>query len=40
MLFMFASFRSEEKPIFDGVFIENDDVAKFVDYIHTTTKHV
>ncbi|XDV13820.1 hypothetical protein PO909_002147 [Leuciscus waleckii] len=33
--------RSEEKAIFDGVFIANDDdVAKFVDYVHTSTSHV
>ncbi|KAL2102430.1 hypothetical protein ACEWY4_001598 [Coilia grayii] len=33
--------RSEEKAIFDGVFIANDgDVQRFVDYIHTATNHV
>ncbi|XP_033984221.1 uncharacterized protein LOC117480849 [Trematomus bernacchii] len=33
--------RSEEQAIFDGVFIARDeDVSRFVDYIHTTTKHV
>ncbi|KAK5898185.1 hypothetical protein CgunFtcFv8_015625 [Champsocephalus gunnari] len=33
--------RSEEQAIFDGVFIAKDeDVSRFVDYIHTTTKHV
>ncbi|KAK9954888.1 hypothetical protein ABG768_014805, partial [Culter alburnus] len=32
--------RSEEKAIFDGVFIANDaDVARFVDYVHTSTSH-
>lgn len=42
LMFVFiVSFRSEEKPIFDGLFIEKDkDVANFVDYIHKTTKHV
>ncbi|KAF3842758.1 hypothetical protein F7725_001607 [Dissostichus mawsoni] len=34
-------FRSEEQAIFEGVFISKDeDVARFVDYIHSTTKHV
>ena len=34
-------FRSEERAIFEGVFIAKDeDVTKFVDYIHNTTKHV
>ncbi|XP_077081197.1 uncharacterized protein LOC143733373 isoform X2 [Siphateles boraxobius] len=33
--------RSEEQAIFDGVFIANDDdVARFVDYVHTSTSHV
>ncbi|XP_034738953.1 uncharacterized protein LOC117951366 isoform X1 [Etheostoma cragini] len=33
--------RSEERPIFDGVFIANDeDVTRFVDQVHTKTKHV
>ncbi|KAF3851931.1 hypothetical protein F7725_005286, partial [Dissostichus mawsoni] len=33
--------RSEEQAIFDGVFIARDeDISRFVDYIHTTTKHV
>ncbi|XP_041825293.1 uncharacterized protein LOC121629654 [Melanotaenia boesemani] len=33
--------RSEEQAIFEGVFIAKDeDVTKFVDYIHNTTKHV
>ncbi|KAI9520580.1 hypothetical protein NQZ68_015119 [Dissostichus eleginoides] len=35
------SARSEEQAIFEGVFISKDeDVARFVDYIHSTTKHV
>ncbi|CAL8406585.1 unnamed protein product [Arctogadus glacialis] len=33
--------RAEEQAIFDGVFIaKDDDVTTFVNYIHTTTKHV
>ncbi|KAJ8349657.1 hypothetical protein SKAU_G00247870 [Synaphobranchus kaupii] len=33
--------RSEEQAIFEGVFIAKDEeVTRFVDYIHTTTKHV
>ncbi|XP_077060997.1 uncharacterized protein LOC143713578 [Siphateles boraxobius] len=33
--------RSEEQAIFDGVFIANDDdVARLVDYVHTSTSHV
>ncbi|KAF1380183.1 hypothetical protein PFLUV_G00184130 [Perca fluviatilis] len=33
--------RSEEQAIFDGVFIANDDdVGRFVDYVHTSTSHV
>ncbi|XP_073672422.1 uncharacterized protein [Paramisgurnus dabryanus] len=33
--------RSEEQAIFEGVFIARDeDVTRFVDYIHQTTKHV
>ncbi|XP_077093832.1 uncharacterized protein LOC143745599 isoform X3 [Siphateles boraxobius] len=33
--------RLEEQAIFDGVFITNDDdVARFVDYVHTSTSHV
>ncbi|XP_077093872.1 uncharacterized protein LOC143745629 [Siphateles boraxobius] len=33
--------RLEEQAIFDGVFIANDDdVARFVDYVHTSTSHV
>ncbi|KAK7130685.1 hypothetical protein R3I94_015982 [Phoxinus phoxinus] len=33
--------RSEEQAIFDGVFIANDDdVARFVDYVHTSTSLV
>ncbi|KAI9536265.1 hypothetical protein NQZ68_035333 [Dissostichus eleginoides] len=33
--------RSEEKATFEGVFIAKDEeVTRFVDYIHTTTKHV
>ncbi|XP_056121567.1 uncharacterized protein LOC130099786 [Rhinichthys klamathensis goyatoka] len=33
--------RSEEIAIFDGVFIANDDdVARFVDYVHTSTSYV
>ncbi|KAF3854447.1 hypothetical protein F7725_022502 [Dissostichus mawsoni] len=35
------SARSEEQAIFEGVFISKDeDVAKCVDYTHSTTKHV
>lgn len=34
-------FRSEEPAIFDGVFIaKDDDVARFVDYVHSSTNHV
>lgn len=34
-------FRSEEKALFDGVFIaKDDDVTRFVDYIHSTVRHV
>ncbi|XP_078120447.1 uncharacterized protein LOC144526700 isoform X2 [Sander vitreus] len=33
--------RSEERPIFDGAFIANDeDVTRFVDQVHNKTKHV
>ncbi|CAM4703719.1 unnamed protein product [Leuciscus chuanchicus] len=33
--------RSEEQAIFEGVFIAKDeDVKRFVDHIHNTTKHV
>ncbi|XP_062384555.1 uncharacterized protein LOC134071734 [Sardina pilchardus] len=33
--------RSEEQAIFDGVFIANDDeVGRFVDYVHASTSHV
>ncbi|XP_026128633.1 uncharacterized protein LOC113109197 isoform X1 [Carassius auratus] len=33
--------RSEEKALFDGIFIAKDDeVERFVDYIHSTTNHV
>ncbi|XP_073336123.1 uncharacterized protein [Pagrus major] len=33
--------RSEEQAIFDGVFIAKDeDVARFVDYVHSATSHV
>ncbi|XP_030264658.1 uncharacterized protein LOC115576279 [Sparus aurata] len=33
--------RSEEPAIFDGVFIaKDDDVARFVDYVHSSTNHV
>ncbi|KAL1249433.1 hypothetical protein QQF64_020438 [Cirrhinus molitorella] len=33
--------RSEEQAIFEGVFIANDEeVTRFVDYIHNTSKHV
>ncbi|KAJ4936580.1 hypothetical protein JOQ06_001169 [Pogonophryne albipinna] len=39
--FIKSFFESEEQAIFDGVFIARDeDVSRFVDYIHTTTKHV
>ncbi|KAI9537958.1 hypothetical protein NQZ68_019297 [Dissostichus eleginoides] len=35
------SARSEEQAMFEGVFISKDeDVAKCVDYTHSTTKHV
>ena len=35
------SFRSEEQALFDGIFIAKDDeVERFVDYIHSTTNHV
>lgn len=38
---IFLSFRSEEKALFDGIFIAKDDeVERFVDYIHSTTNHV
>ncbi len=34
-------FRSEEQAIFEDVFIAKDeDVTRFVDYIHKTSKHV
>ena len=34
-------FRTEVQAIFEGVFIAMDeDVSRFVDYIHSTTKHV
>ncbi|ROL51975.1 hypothetical protein DPX16_19494 [Anabarilius grahami] len=33
--------RSEEQAIFEGIFIAKDeDVTRFVDHIHSTTKHV
>ncbi|KAI7809413.1 hypothetical protein IRJ41_007423 [Triplophysa rosa] len=33
--------RSEEQAIFNGVFIaKDDDVARFVDYVHSSTSHV
>ncbi|KAK0131519.1 hypothetical protein N1851_033775 [Merluccius polli] len=32
--------RSEEQAIFDGVFIANNDIARFLDYIHISTCHV
>ncbi|XP_059921902.1 uncharacterized protein LOC132468207 isoform X1 [Gadus macrocephalus] len=33
--------RSEEQALFDGIFIAKDDeVERFVDYIHSTTNHV
>ncbi len=33
--------RSEEQAVFDGVFIANDDdVERFVNYIHSSTSHV
>ncbi|KAI9532228.1 hypothetical protein NQZ68_033852 [Dissostichus eleginoides] len=35
------SAKSEEQAIFEGVFISKDeDVSRFVDYIHSTIKHV
>jgi len=37
----FLSFRSEEQALFDGIFIAKDDeVERFVDYIHSNTNHV
>ncbi|KAF3836198.1 hypothetical protein F7725_028756 [Dissostichus mawsoni] len=37
----YVAFRSEEKATFEGVFIANDEeVTRFVDYIHRTTKHI
>ncbi|XP_046705778.1 uncharacterized protein LOC124386164 [Silurus meridionalis] len=33
--------RSEEQAIFNGVFIaKDDDVARFVDYVHSLTNHI
>ena len=35
------SFRSEEQALFDGIFIAKDDeVERFVDYIHSATNHI
>ncbi|XP_038550884.1 uncharacterized protein LOC119902702 isoform X2 [Micropterus salmoides] len=37
----FLSIRSEEQALFDGIFIAKDDeVERFVDYIHSNTNHV
>lgn len=37
----FFSIRSEEQALFDGIFIAKDDeVERFVDYIHSNTNHV
>ncbi len=40
-IFYYNFFRSEEQAIFEDVFIAKDeDVKRFVDYIHKTSKHV
>ncbi len=40
-IFYYYFFRSEEQAIFEDVFIAKDeDVKRFVDYIHKTSKHV
>ena len=37
----FLSFRSEEQALFKDIFIAKDEeVERFVDYIHSTTNHV
>ena len=37
----FVLFRSEEQAIFNDVFIAKDeDVTRFVNHVHSTTKHV
>ncbi len=40
-IFYYNFFTSEEQAIFEDVFIAKDeDVKRFVDYIHKTSKHV
>ncbi len=41
IIYYYYFFRSKEQAIFEDVFIAKDeDVTRFVDYIHKTSKHV
>ncbi len=41
IIYYYLFFRSKEQAIFEDVFIAKDeDVTRFVDFIHKTSKHV